>query len=149
MPRFDLHFEGLTREEQSSTTKVFTFGDAEPFGVRGPQFLINTWVKLFFTRQGSDPTNLARGTGFANMIGSSTSLSEAEDIVRISIDQCNTQIRALQQDDTTLEARERLADAKLLRYTTDPSGPGFDAYIEITNEAGERLPVNLPALTGR
>lgn len=115
------------------------------FGTKGPQWLINMWLKILFTRQGSDPTNLERGTSFTNLIGSTVSPADAEDIVRQCVDIASDQLRAIQQNDTELTARERLASAKLLRYTIDPTGPGFDTYVEILNEAGERLKVNIPA----
>ena len=144
MARYDLHFQALTAAEQGFSTKIFTLGYEESLGVKGFQMLINMWVKTFFTRRGSDPTNLERGTAFANLIGSSTALSEAEDILRISIEECNEQVRAMQQNDTSLAAKERLATAKLLSYAEDPAGPGFVAYIEILNEAGERITLNIP-----
>lgn len=144
MPRYDLHFQALTAEEQGFSSKIFTITD-EPFGVLGPQWLINMWLKILFTRQGSDPTNLSRGTSFTNLIGSTLSLADAEDIARLSIDEASSQLRTLQQNDTTLTARERLASAKMLRYVENPGGPGFEAYVEILNEAGERLNVNIPA----
>ena len=144
MPRYDLHIQATTKEEQLEQRGVFTFGYADTIAVRGFQMLINLWMKVFFTRRGSDPTNLARGTTYTNLIGSNTALDEAEDIVRISVEQCNEQVRAIQANDTTLLPRERFADARLLRYTADPTAPGFDAYVEILNQAGERLQVNIP-----
>lgn len=148
MPRYDLHFQSLKESDALASTKIFTFGYADTLGVRGFQMLINTWLKVFFTRRGSDPTNLDRGTTFTNLIGSNTALDEAEDIVRISVEQANDQVRALQQNDTSLLARERLADAKLYRYAVDPTAPGFQAYVEILNEAGERMQVNIPDFSG-
>lgn len=149
MARYDLHVQSLTREEQGFSSKIFTMLPEDTFGVKGMQWLINMWLKILFTRQGSDPTNTARGTGFTNLIGSSMSLADAEDAVRLCIEQCNEQLFALQQNDTTLAAKERLASAKLFRYTSDPSAPGFEAYVEIMNEAGERLPVDIPRLARR
>jgi hypothetical protein len=145
MPRYDLHIQAMTREEQLEQRSIFTLGYADSLAVRGFQLLINIWMKVLFTRRGSDPTNLERGTAYVNLIGSNTTLDEAEDLLRISIDQCNEQVRAIQAGDTTLLPRERLLEAKLVRYTADPSGPGFDAYVEILNQAGERLQVNIPA----
>jgi hypothetical protein len=147
MPRYDLHFESLSEEEQGFSSKIFTMDTPAfgAFGTKGPQWLINMWLKILFTRQGSDPTNLERGTSFTNLIGSTVSPADAEDIVRLCIDTATDQLRAIQQNDTELTARERLASAKMLRYTVDTTGPGFDTYVEILNEAGERLKVNIPA----
>jgi len=144
MPRFDLHTQPMTKEEQQTSSKIMTFGYPEGLGIKGFQMLIDIWLKTFLTRQGSDPTNLARGTGFTNLIGSNTTVGNAEDVVRTSIDDCNQQVHAMQRRDQTLTPDERLADARMLRYVADPTGPGFDAYIEIGNVAGQRLLLNLP-----
>lgn len=149
MARFDLHFQSLPIEDQRNTTRIFTLGYEESLGIKGFQMLINMWLKIFFTRQGSDPTNLARGTAFTNLIGSTTSLADAEDIVRLSIDECNAQIFAIQSRDQSLTERERLASATLLRYVADPSAPGFEMFVEILNAANERLAVSIPDLSNR
>ena len=146
MPRYDLHYQSMPKEDQLHSSKFMEFGYNPALAVKGFQMLINTWAKVFLTRKGSDPTNLERGTVFTNLIGSNTSLVEAEAIVRAAIDDCNTQIRAFQRNDATLTDTERLADARLIRYTADPSAPGFDAYVEILNVAGDRLQVLLPEL---
>lgn len=144
MARYDLHFQSLPVEQQRNTTRIFTLGYEQSLGVRGFQMLINMWLRIFFTRQGSDPTNLGRGTPFANLIGSTTSLVDAEDIARTSIAMCNEQIRSIQEKDQTLEERERFATAELVRYTNDPTAPGFEMWVEILNASGERLQVNIP-----
>lgn len=144
MPRYDLHTQAMTRDEQLASSKIMTFAYPEGLGVKGFQMLIDIWLKIFLTRRGSDPTNLSRGTGFTNLIGSNTTLADAEDVLRTAIDDCNQQVTALQRKDQTLEAKERLADARLLRYVVDEAGPGFEAYIEIMNKAGDRLLLNLP-----
>lgn len=118
-------------------------------GVKGFQMLIDIWLRIFLTRRGSDPTNLSRGTAFTNLIGSNTALGAAEEIVRTAITDCNEQVTALQRQDTTLSPRETLADARLQRFSSDPTGPGFEAYIEIMNRAGERLLINLPEYLNR
>lgn len=146
MPRYDVHFQAMTKEAQMSTFKIMEFGFSPPLAVKGFQMLINHWAKTFLTRKGSDPTNLERGTVFTNLIGSNTTLTQAEGIVRTAIDDCNEQIRGIQQTDATLTPVERLADARLIKYTADPAAPGFDAYVEIRNQAGERLQLLLPEL---
>ncbi len=144
MPRFDLHFQSLPLEEALTTSKVMTFGYAQTLGVRGFQMCINIWLKILFTRQGSDPTNLNRGTTFTNLIGSNTSLTQAEDIVRLCIDQATGQLITLQRKDQSLEPREILSTAKLIRYQAKPADPGFEAFVELRKQAGERLLLNIP-----
>jgi len=144
MARYDLHVQTLPAEEQRSSNKIFTLGYSQSLGVKGFQMLINLWLKVFFTRQGSDHTNLARGTNFTNLIGSTTSIAEAEDITRLAIDECNLQVSAIQARDQSLAPRERLATVTLLRFQATPTAPGFDAYLEILNQAGERLDILIP-----
>jgi hypothetical protein len=146
MPTYDLHFQAMPREAQLASFKFMEFAYDPPLGVKGFQMLINIWAKTFLTRKGSDPTNLTRGTEFTNLIGSNTTLEDAEDVVRVAIDECNQQVLAMQNKDSTLLPQERLAQARLVRYTMDRSAPGFDAYVEIMNQAGERLKVLLPEL---
>lgn len=147
MPRFDLHIQALPEEEQRSSFKIMEFGLNPPIAVKGFQMLIDIWARIFLTRKGSDPTNLDRGTVFTNLIGSNTTLEDSEDIVRVAIDSCNDQVAAMQRADSTYAANERLASAQLIRYVSDASGPRFDAYVEIRNQAGERIQVLLPDLT--
>ena len=71
-------------------------------------------------------------------------MSDAEDIVRISVDQCNQQLTAIQRKDTSYLAKERLADARLYRFVPKPSDPGFEAYVEISNQAGQKIVLNIP-----
>lgn len=149
MPRFDLHIQAMPEEEQRASFKVMEFGFNPPVAVKGFQMLIDIWARIFLTRKGSDPTNLDRGTVFTNLIGSNTTLADAEDVVRVAIDSCNDQVAALQRADSTYAANERLASAQLIRYITDDAGPRFDAYVEIRNQAGERIQVLLPDLTKR
>lgn len=143
---YDLYFQSLPLEEAATSLKVFTLGKAAEGsqGTKGFQLCINMWVKILFTRKGSDPTNLSRGTAFPNLSGSNLSMVDAEDVVRSSIDEASEQLTAIQTKDASFEARERLASAQLLSYVPDPSGPGYEAWVEILNQAGERLVINMP-----
>lgn len=141
---FDLHIQPLREDEALDTGKIVGFGYDPPIGIKGFQMLINIWMKIFLTRRGSDPTNLLRGTGFTNLIGSNATLSEAEDITRSSITQCNEQIAAIQRRDQTLTPHELLSEARLIEFSPLPALSGFRARVEILNQAGQRLGVVLP-----
>lgn len=145
MPRFDIHFQALTAQEQADTFKFVGFTYNPAIGVSGFQMLINHWLKCFLTPRGTDPTDASYGTEFTNLVGSNVAVADAQDVVRIAIDECNTQVAAFQTNDTTLVPRERLASAVLTRFIPQPSAPGFDVYVELRNQAGERLTVNVPA----
>ena len=108
--------------------------------------LINMWLKCFLTPRGSDPINLNYGTDFTKLIGSNVRPEDARDIVILAITDCNNQINTFQARDTTLTFTERLGSCKLVNFTVDESGPGFTAYVEMKNQANERLILNLPNL---
>lgn len=145
MPRYDIHFQALTTEEQARTFKFVGFTYNPTIGVSGFQMLINQWLKCFLTPRGTDPTDGAYGTDFTKLVGSNLAVEDAQDVSRIAIEDCNTQINSFQTGDTSLLSSERLASATLTRFIPDTSAPGFTVYVEIKNQAGERLQVNIPA----
>lgn len=149
MARFDIHTQSLTLEEALQSSKIMTFGYDPPNGVKGFQMCIDCWLKIFMTRRGSDPTNLSRGTAFTNLIGSNTDVTMAEDVLRVAIDDATSQLAAIQRNDTTLEPTEKIASVKLLSFVARPADPGFDARIELLNQAGTRLLVNIPLFANR
>jgi len=142
--RFDIHIQTLPQAEQKDTFKFMSWGYVGSVGVKGLQMLINNWLKCFLTPRGSDPTDLAYGTVFTNMIGSNIRPQDARDVTLLAISQCNAQIVTFQKGDTTLTSTERLGSATLTGFTIDNSAPGFSAVVEIRNQAGERLAFNLP-----
>lgn len=144
MPRFDLHFQALTEAEQLNTFKFVGWTYNPSIAVRGFQMLINQWLLCFLTPRGSDPTDLQRGTDFTRLIGSNLPAQDAQDVVNIAVDTCNDQVGAFQADDVTLTATERLASASITNFIENTTAPGFSVYIELKNQAGERLVLNLP-----
>lgn len=145
MPKFDLHVQALPVQEQRDTFKFMSFGFSPSIGIKGFQMLLNQWVKCLLTPRNSDPTDLNYGTDFTKLIGSNLPLADARDVSAIAIEECNEQISKLQRSDSTLTASERLASAEIIDFQTDPTAPGFSVYVEIKNQAQERLVLNLPA----
>ena len=145
MPKFDLHVQALPVQEQRDTFKFMSFGFSPSIGIKGFQMLLNQWVMCLLTPRNSDPTDLSRGTDFTKLIGSNLPLADARDVSAIAIEECNEQIFKLQRSDGTLTASERLASAEIIDFQTDPTAPGFSVYVEIKNQARERLVLNLPA----
>lgn len=142
--RFDIFVNLLPEAEQRDTFKFLSFGFTETLGVKGFQMLINSWLKCLLTTKGSDPSNINYGTSFMHLLGSNVDIASARDVVILNIEQCNEQIIAFQDKDTTLTTTERLASANLINFEERPDDPGFHAYIEIQNQAGERLQFLLP-----
>lgn len=142
--RFDIHFQALTVEEQIATYKFVSFGFSPTIAVKGFQMLLNQWIKCFLTPRGSDPTDLDYGTDFTKLVGSNLDLSDARDVTAISVSTCNEYVKRIQINDQSLTGSERLASAEIVRFTETPDAPGFDVYVEIKNQANERLVLNLP-----
>ena len=143
---YDIHYQILPLAEQTSE-RVYGFGFVSAVGVRGPQKLINRWVKCFMTSQGSDPYAPTYGTGFPDLIGSNIqSTADIIDVVSLAIQDCNEQIRAFETPNLT-PTDERLGSATILQILED--GGGFQLWIGITNAAGLQTPVLLPSTSTR
>lgn len=144
---YDIHYQILPIEQQTSE-RVFGFGFVSAVGVRGPQKLINRWLKCFMTPQGSDPFSPAYGTSFPDLIGSNIqSTSDVIDVVSLAIQDCNEQIRAFETTNLT-PTEERLGSATILQILED-GDDGFQIWIGITNAAGLQTPVLLPSTSTR
>lgn len=145
--RYDVHFQILPEAEQSSE-RVFGFGFVSAVGVRGPQKLINRWLKCLMTPQGSDPFDRTYGTGFPNLIGSNIQdVADALDATALFIQDCNEQIRAFDKANFT-PADERLQSATILKIV-ELGADGFEIWVGITNAAGQQTPVVLPSTSTR
>ena len=143
---YDIHFQILPADEQVSA-RVFGFGFVSAVGVRGPQKLINRWLKCLMTPQGSDSFSPTYGTGFANLIGSNiSSIQDVLDAVSVFIQACNEQVRSFDRSAFT-PADERLQNAAILRVNV--LDDGFEIWISITNAAGLQTPVVLPSTSTR
>lgn len=145
MATYDIHFQIVPEDEQESANgRVFTFGYASAVGVKGPQKLVNRWIKCLFTLKGSDPLHRDYGTGFAELIGSNISRQDDfTDAMALFIDDCSKQITALDQKNFPPDD-ERLKSAVLSSIV--PRGPdGYDVYVTLRNAAGALLTTLLPA----
>lgn len=138
--RFDIHFQLAPPAEQSGG-KLFTFGFKSAVGVRGPQKLVNRWIKTLLTPKGSDPYDARFGTGFMGLQGSNLSYRDVVDAVALFVEDCNTQVRAGDRQ-APLPDDERLQSATLEEVVD--TGDGFVIYIHLRNVAGQIVAVPLP-----
>lgn len=145
--RYDVHYQILPADQQQSA-RVFGFGFVSAVGVRGPQKLVNRWLKCFMTPQGTDSFDPSYGTGFANLIGSNIqSTADIIDVVTLAIQSCNEQIRAFETTNLT-PTEERLGTATISQILED-GVDGFQVWINISNAAGLQMPVLLPSTSTR
>lgn len=144
---FDIYFQAKNPETVDGL-KFFTFGFERTIAVRGFWKLITRWLKLFMTPLGTDPLRPEEGTNFTNLIGSNvTVLADVRDVVLLAIQSCNEQLSIMQQD-AQPDLDEMLNAAVLTGFET-VGVDGFDAYVTISNLAGESIQVRLPDLATR
>lgn len=143
--KYDLHFQGVPEEELVGF-KFFTRGFNRTIGVRGLNKLMNLWTKVFLTPQGSDPTNLERGTDFAGLFGSNiTAMQDVRDVVLLSITDCNQQIFEIQRLSPP-DTDETLRTAVLTSFT-QLTADRIEVYVSISNVKGEEATTLIPLLT--
>jgi hypothetical protein len=144
MAKYDIHFQIVPEGEQAvSAGRVFSFGYVSALGVRGPQKLVNRWLKCFFTPRGSDPILTQYGTGFADLIGSNVSrYQDFVDAVTLFVKDCNTQLTAIDRV-STIPDDERLESA-VITSVVPRGADGYDVYITIKNIAGGTITVQVP-----
>jgi len=144
MATYDMHFQLVPSEEQvSANGRVFTFGFTSAVGVKGPQKLINRWMKCLFTLKGTDLLDKAYGTGFPEIIGSNVSrLSDFTDAMTLFIDDCNSQIKAF--DLAQFPPDDERLDTAIITSIVPRGADGYDTYVSIKNVAGTVLTALVP-----
>lgn len=140
---YDLHYALLSEADQrASNGKMFTFGFTSAVAVRGPQKLVNRWLKCFLTPKFSDPIDKTYGTTFADLLGGNPTQEDFVDTTTLAVDDCNTQMFALDRA-TTLSDDERLGAAHVASIS--PLGAdGYTVYISITSVAGLSALISVP-----
>jgi len=147
MSGYDIHFQPVPASEVQGF-KCFEFGYQSALKVRGPQALINRWVKTLMTPLGSDPLDPSGGTSFGNLIGANVGGVNVnlQDLINISFQEASTQVR--EQDlEGYFSDDERLQSAELMDF--ESVADGFVVWVLIKNVAGDALPVPLTTLATR
>jgi hypothetical protein len=145
MPRYDLHIQLVDPAEQSYGAN-FSFGLTAPIQVTGFQALINRWLKIFMTPKGSHPVRRQEGTEFAYLIGSNISdIPSLQATIGEYIDDANQQVQAVDRASPLLAANQRLRSATLKQFNAIGVS-SLEFWVEIVNEAGQRLQVLIPYL---
>jgi len=144
MATYDIYFAILPEAEQlDAAGRVFSFGYQSAVGIKGPQKLVNRWLKCLFTSKGSDLSNNKYGTGFPNLLGSNISrYQDFTDAVALFISDCNGQITAMDQAQFPPD-NERLESATLTNVVAR-GADGYDVYVSLKNVAGDLLTMQLP-----
>ena len=145
MSTYDIYLQGKTADA-SRGFHTFTFEYDRTIAVRGPYKLAIQWLKRFLTSKGSDYCGPDDGTDFPRLIGSNiASMADLRDVVMLAIQECNAQIYAVQQQQSSLPLDEQLQTATLTRF--EPLGEdGFQCWVTISNAQGNELLVALPTV---
>lgn len=144
---WDVHFQPIP-EDQVRGFKTFTFGFRAALVVTGYQFLINRWLKTFFTPKGSELLHSGDGTTLAMLIGGNIGSQEAaRDLAIRAVEETNEQIKA--QDVTGgFREEESLESAVITRMASQAEG-GLAIWVTIRNVAGKQLEMHLIDLATR
>jgi hypothetical protein len=144
--KFDLYYQA---KETPLGLKIFTTGFDRSVGVRGALKMVLQWLKLFMTKRGSDPTNVAYGTDFVNLIGANIkSKRDLQDVVLLSIQEANKQFTMIQRNGNP-DLDETLKSASLVKFDFATTADGFDAYVKFINLAGKEITLKLPDFATR
>ncbi len=147
MSGYDIHFQPVPAGSVFGL-KCFEFGFKSALKVKGPQSLVNRWVKTLMTPLGSDPMAPSEGTSFSNLLGANVGgiSVNLEDLVAIAFDEASTQVR--EQDlSGFFPDNETLQSAELMQF--QEAADGFVVWVLIKNVAGDALQVPLTTLATR
>ena len=139
--KYDIYFEPVTPGTGFSK-KMFTFGYRSAVKAAGPAAMVDRWLKVFMTRQGTDPLDLTYGTTFPSLIGGNVSdFSSISDIVRIAVAEATAQLRKIDVEGQ-FPLNEQIRDAALLEIR-DTGDSGVEFWVQLTNGAGQQLPIRI------
>ena len=144
MSGYDIHFQPVPAGEVRGY-KCFEFGFQAALKVKGPQALVNRWVKTLMTPLGSDQLYPSEGTTFSGLVGGNVSGTSVniEDLVSIAFQEASDQVKA-QDLEGYFPDNERLQSAELMEF--EEAVDGFVVWVLIKNVAGDALPVPLATI---
>lgn len=118
----------------------------DPKKVGGLKAMMQTFLKLLFTTAGTDAwAQRLGGSGLKNL-GKNFGLGETQTIVSdfaISVRRAETQMKALQSQQTRIPDDERLLSATLLNSKFDVNLTALLARVELISQSGVRAIANL------
>jgi hypothetical protein len=129
-------------------TKFFSFGPTRSLSVRGMQKLVGIFAKYLLTPIGSDPLDPLGGTQLPSLLGSNVGVSDAHEILLLSVEKTVKAIQAFQSG-VVVADDERLATAQVTKFIHIPEAPGFAAQIFIENIIDQGISFLLPSLTSQ
>lgn len=142
---YDIHIELLPATDQSVHRGVMTYGFNRTISLAGLQRLINRFLLEFLTEEGSDPTDLRRGTPFVRLIGSNISDAQGiREVTEISVQKASDRLRRYQVGVDNYTDEDRLRSAELTGIVYDDANAAVAISIRLENVAGRKQTVQVP-----
>jgi len=130
---YDIHVAPV----KSSGFKCFSFAYQSALKVRGPQALVNRWIRTLLTPLGSDLLNPKAGTPLGHLIGTHMNINtDILDTLYMSVADTNTQVQT-QDIEGSYADDECLAAAVVER--TISSADGLEVWIRIDTMSGDTV----------
>lgn len=143
MATYDLHFESVA-EGQNRGFEFLTFGDyTRHQGIKGPQKMVNRFLKCLLTPVGSDYTDQNYGTSLMDGWGGNVDHNDLYELITTSVRDAEETVRAYDIENFA-PTDERLASVTIEEITIETAGDGFTFVITVTNVAGQGLTVLVP-----
>jgi hypothetical protein len=140
---FDIHIEGVPRDELLNE-KFITFGKyPSPLAVKGIQKLVDRFLKCLITPAGTDISDPNYGTQLVSLFLGNFDAPSMRQMIRLAVINAEDQIRRYDVINGAPED-ERLASATIESLNLDESAPGFELTVLLQNTAGTTVLVLLP-----
>jgi hypothetical protein len=138
-----LHYQ-LLDPSQQRLGSTFVLDPANPIAVRGPQNMVNRYLKLILTPKGTDPLRHEEGTGFPYLVGGNIGkIADVQPQVLIYVQDAFEQLQVLDRRSPTLDDDERVATAELQTFRI-LSADHVEIFVQLTNLAGTSVSVLIP-----
>lgn len=144
--RYDVNIQ-VVPAAQYDGMGFYSFGQTRSLGVRGINKLVNVFAKYLLTPTGTNPIDPTEGTQLANLIGSNVTVSDAQEVLQISVEATVEAIRAFQAGRSDVPDDERLASVEITQFLLIEEAPGFAAQVLIRNVANQGMALVLPTLS--
>lgn len=138
---YDIHVQPVV----ASNTKCFGFAYQTALKVRGPQALVNRWIRTLLTPLGSDPLYPKAGTPLGHVFSVSSNITtvDIQDTVHMSVFDANAQVQE-QDIQGSYAEDECLASAVVTRMVN--TADGLEVWIRIDTVSGDTVQFNAVTL---
>lgn len=142
---YDVHFEGVPRNELNSIQGL-TFGPyTRSVGVRGAQKMVNRFVKCMLTALGSDLSDPDYGTSLADALLGNVEKGTLRTIALQSVVAAEAKVKEYDSE-YALNDEERLASVQVEDVVINEASGGIVLTLTLKNVAGVAVQVLVPQI---